>query len=150
MKLLSETDTILNIAMINVILVDDHKLVRQGVRLLLECSKDIKVIGEAGNGYQAIDLLKTSHPDVVITDLMMDGMSGIDVVKESKSLAPATKSIVLSMYGDKFWITRAREAGAQGYVLKECSAEDLIDAVHAVFSGKSFISPSINGEHLGN
>lgn len=134
--------------MIKVLLVDDHKLVRQGIRSLLENEPDIEVIGEAGNGPEALELLGNSRPDILVADLMMPGMTGIEVVKKGLTISPQTKCIILSMYGDDLWVLSALEAGAKGYVLKDSSSQDLAQAIRSAFKAQCFLSPPLSMEKI--
>jgi DNA-binding NarL/FixJ family response regulator len=134
--------------MISIIIVDDHKIVRQGVNALLSSEPGFEVIGEAGDGTSALELIKRLKPDIMVTDLMMKGMSGLDVIRGTGKLCPETRSLVLSMYGDEVWVLGALEAGAMGYVIKESSADDLIQAIHTVVSGEVFLSPPLCMEKI--
>ncbi len=128
--------------MITIILVDDHKIVRQGIKGLLEDEPDLKVIGEAANGTEGIELVESLKPDILISDLMMDGMNGIDVTREVKKRSPETKTIILSMYNDSGYVTRALKEGARGYVLKGSGIDELVTAIRRVASGERYLSPS--------
>jgi DNA-binding NarL/FixJ family response regulator len=134
--------------MISIVIVDDHKIVRQGIHALLGSEPGFQVVGQAGDGVMALDLVKNLQPDVLISDLMMNGMTGIDVVRQVARICPKTKSLILSMYGDEAWVAGALEAGACGYVLKESSAEDLIQSIHTVIAGKTFLSLPLSMEKI--
>ncbi len=129
-------------------MIDDHKLVRQGIRMLVESEPDLKVVGEAGDGPQGLMLLEDLQPDIAIIDLMMPGMIGMEVIKQAARVSPNTKSIVLSMYSDDIWVLGALEAGSSGYVLKDSSSEDLVNAIRTVVEGKRFLSRPISMEKL--
>lgn len=129
--------------MITIILVDDHKIVRQGVRSLLESESDFRVIGEAGSGVEAMRLIDKLHPDVLVTDLAMGGMSGIELCQKVHESWPTTQCIILSMYGDEPSVAESLRVGASGYVLKEGGAEDLISAIRTVVAGRIFLSPPL-------
>lgn len=129
--------------MITIVLVDDHKLVRQGLKLLLEDEPDIKVVGEAANGPDGIELVETLKPDILITDLVLDGMNGIEVTKEIRTQIPGIKIIVLTMYNDAGYVRHALKEGARGYILKGAGIEDLVQAVRTVMAGGSYLSPSV-------
>ncbi len=130
--------------MIAVVLVDDHKIVRQGLSLLLEDEKDIKVVGEAASGQEGIELVEKLKPDVLISDLMLTGMSGLDVAHEVRKRVPGTKIIILTMYNDSGYVRRALKEGALGYILKGGGVEDLVRAVHAVIAGERYLSPGLD------
>jgi len=130
--------------MISIVIVDDHKIVRQGIHALLGSEPSFEVVGQAGDGIMALELVGKLKPDVLVTDLMMNGMTGIDVVRQVARICPETKSLILSMYGDEAWVAGALEAGAKGYILKESSAEDLIQSIHEVVSGKIFLSAPLS------
>jgi DNA-binding NarL/FixJ family response regulator len=130
--------------MISIFIVDDHKIVRQGFRTLLCSEPGFQVVGEAGDASQALQLISTLKPNIVITDLRMKGKSGIEVVRETMSRSPQTKCLILSMYGDESWVMAALDAGAKGYVLKESSGEDLIEAIQTVLSGRIFLSSPLS------
>jgi DNA-binding NarL/FixJ family response regulator len=130
--------------MVSIVVVDDHKIVRQGIQALLQLEPGFQVVGEAGDGAQALKIIEQVKPNILVTDLMMKGMSGIEVVTNTKKICPETKALILSMYGDEIWVLSALEAGAAGYILKESSADDLIQAIHTVLSGRIFLSPSLS------
>jgi DNA-binding NarL/FixJ family response regulator len=129
--------------MITIVLVDDHKIVRQDIKGLLEDEPDFKVIGGAANGTEGIELLGSLKPDILISDLMMDGLNGIDVTREVRKRSPETKTIILSMYDDPGYINRALQEGARGYVLKGSGIDELVTAIRRVVSGDRYLSPSI-------
>jgi DNA-binding NarL/FixJ family response regulator len=128
---------------IGVLLVDDHAVVRQGLRALLEAEGDMAVIGEAENGRQAVALTKKSLPDVVLMDLAMPGLNGLEATRQILRTVPATKVLVLTSYGDDDYVTQLLDAGAAGYLVKQTAAADLLKAIRDVRVGKSFFSPMI-------
>ncbi|HSU60698.1 MAG TPA: response regulator transcription factor [Bryobacteraceae bacterium] len=130
--------------MLRIILADDHTILRNGLRLLLERQPDLAVIGEAGNGREAIDLAEREQPDVVIMDIAMPVLNGIEAAQRISSAHPRTAIIILSVHSDEAYILRALKAGARGYLLKDSPEGDLIQAVHAVASGKAFFSPAVS------
>ena len=130
--------------MLRIILADDHTILRNGLRLLLERQPDLAVIGEAGNGREAIDLAEREEPDVVIMDIAMPVLNGIEAAQRISSAHPRTAIIILSVHSDEAYILRALKAGARGYLLKDSPEGDLIQAVHAVASGKAFFSPAVS------
>ena len=130
--------------MITVVLADDHTIVRQGIKALLEKEPGFQVIGEASSGEEAIKLLKERPPQVLVTDLKMGGMSGIEVARRASKLSPKTAVIVLSMYGASGYVAEALKAGATGYVLKGSDSAELVAAVREVSEGRRYLSPSIS------
>jgi DNA-binding NarL/FixJ family response regulator len=130
--------------LISIIIVDDHKIVCQGVKALLQSEPDFDVLGQALDGRAALDRVQNFKPQILVTDLLMKGMSGIQLVRNTAQVSPQTRSLVLSMYGDEEWVLGALEAGARGYVLKESSAEDLIQAIQTIVSGEVFLSAPLS------
>ncbi|MBI5444001.1 MAG: response regulator transcription factor [Deltaproteobacteria bacterium] len=128
---------------ITVFLADDHRMVREGFRLLLESEVDIKVIGEAGTGTETVRLVTKLTPDVVLMDIAMPEMNGVEVTHQVCKSCPSTKVIILSMYSNSLHISRAFKAGAQGYILKESAGEDVIKAVRTVHGGRIFLCNKI-------
>ncbi|MBE0480143.1 MAG: response regulator transcription factor [Dehalococcoidia bacterium] len=126
--------------MTTIVLADDHKIVRQGIRVLLESEPDLSVIGEAANGTEAISLVNELKPDILVVDLKMPGLNGIEVTRRVTRACPGTRVVVLSMYDNEAYVVSALEAGARGYVRKEASADDLVCAIHAVVDGKRYLS----------
>ena len=129
--------------MIRVLLADDHSVVRQGLRVWLERSGSIEVVGEAADGREAVALTEQLKPDIVIMDIAMPLLNGIDATAQITRRDPNTKVIVLSMHTDESYILRALGAGAKGYLLKESTETDVLPAVQSVQEGKSYFSPSI-------
>jgi DNA-binding NarL/FixJ family response regulator len=130
--------------MIRIVLVDDHKIVRQGIRDLLETEPEFQVVGEAANGIEGLELVESLKPDILISDLMMEGLTGIDVTRELRNRSSGTKTIILSMYDDFGYVTRAVQEGAMGYILKGSGIDDLMTAIRQVASGKSYLSPELS------
>ena len=130
--------------MIRVIVADDHHLVRQGIRALLEKAGDIEVIGEAQDGQEAVELVKHLAPDVLVTDLSMPRLNGVDSIQQVCGLSHTTKVIVLSMYSDQSLVRRALRSGAKGYVLKSSVTDELLLAVHAAGRGEIYLSPAVS------
>lgn len=129
---------------VRILLADDHTIVRNGLRVLLERQPDFEVVGEAGNGREAIDLAQQQSPDIVIMDIAMPTMNGIEAAARITANLPKTAVVVLSMHADESYILRALKAGARGYLLKDSAETDLIQAVRAVASGKAFFSPAVS------
>ncbi len=128
---------------LRVMIVDDHQVVREGLQKVLEVEEDIKVVGEAGDGRQAVDKAKELKPDVILMDVMMPGMNGIDACQEIKSLLPRTAVVMLTASGQAESVTASLIAGAQGYVLKVVGRDELVRAVRAAGRGESILDPSV-------
>jgi DNA-binding NarL/FixJ family response regulator len=126
-----------------ILLADDHVLVRQGTRELLEHENDLLVVGEAGDGEEAVELAASLHPDVVIMDIAMPKMTGIEATRKIKSVQPDTAVLILSAYDDDQYIFALLEAGAAGYLLKDVPAQELVEAIRAVHAGESILHPAI-------
>jgi DNA-binding NarL/FixJ family response regulator len=128
---------------IAVLLVDDHAVVRQGLRALLEAEGDMAVVGEAENGREAVVLAKKTLPDVVVMDVAMPGMNGLEATRQIVRNVPSAKVLVLSSYGDDDYVAQLMEAGAIGYLLKQTAAADLLKAIRQARGGNAFFSPVI-------
>lgn len=126
-----------------VVIVDDHTVVRQGLRFILERNADISVVGEGGNGSQAIQLATDLLPDVLLLDLLMPEMDGMSAIREIKRLTPSTQIIILTSYYEDEQIFNAIKAGALSYLLKDTSPQDLISAVRAAAQGESRLHPMV-------
>lgn len=135
---------------IEVILIDDHHIVRDGIKILLMNIKDIEVVGEASNGDELFELLKTKDPDVLILDIMMPGLSGIEITKIIKDEYPGVKVIILSANTDNDSVFDSLKAGAHGYLPKNAKREELLEAVYMVAAGNEFLSNSISHTVLRN
>ena len=129
---------------IRVVLVDDHALVRQGFRRILEDDPDLTVVGEASNGTDAIALVKKTDPDVVVMDMAMPEMSGLHATMELVKQRPAIKVLILSMYSDEQYVRNALDAGVKGYILKSAIENDLTRAVKAVATGEQYLAPELS------
>jgi len=128
---------------LRVLLADDHSIVRRGMRSLLESDPSIEVVAEAADGLEAIRMCEEQHPDVVILDIAMPKLNGIEVAARSQKMQPAPRAIMLSMHIDESYIMRSIHAGARAYLLKDATDEDLLPAIRAVAAGKSFFSPAV-------
>ncbi len=132
-----------NIEMIKVLIVDDHQVVRQGLRTFLELQADIAVIGEAENGKQAVELVRKLEPDVVLMDLVMPYMDGITATQQVRALGQSTKVIALTSFSEDDKVFPAIQAGAASYLLKDVSPDDLVEAIRAVHHGEARLHPDI-------
>jgi DNA-binding NarL/FixJ family response regulator len=133
-----------------IILVDDHQLVRESLRALLEKELGMQVIAEAGDGETAVQLVREHLPDVILMDVAMPGSDGIGATKRITSEFPCIKVIALSMYSNKLFVMDMFEAGASGYLLKECASRELKDAIHTVLRNEIYLSPKVAGIVLDN
>jgi DNA-binding NarL/FixJ family response regulator len=129
---------------ITVVLADDHAILRQGLKSLLEAEPDIEVAGEAANGREAIDLVMDRSPDVVVMDITMPDISGLQAADVIKTRLSPAKIIILSMYGDEEYVDQAIQSGVDAYLVKETVAGELINAIREVVKGNAFFSPSIS------
>jgi NarL family two-component system response regulator LiaR len=136
-------DRNVNVKPIRVLVVDDHAIIRKGMRAVLDLVPDIEMVGEAENGKQAIKMDLELHPDVILMDLMMPEMDGIACIREIKSKRPEARILVLTNFAGEEMIFPAIKAGAMGYHLKDSSPEALIEAIHQVFQGQSSLHPLI-------
>lgn len=129
--------------MLRVLLADDHGIVRRGLRSLIESQPDLQVIGEAANGLEAVRLCAEHNPDILVLDIAMPKMNGIEVASRLQKTERPPHVVLLSMHADEAYIIRALAAGARGYLLKDATDEDLIPAIRAVAAGKPFFSPAV-------
>jgi DNA-binding NarL/FixJ family response regulator len=128
---------------ISVFIADDHAIVRDGLRALLEANSDISVVGDAPDGQQAVSQVQNLHPDVVIMDISMPELNGINATQQILEASPAARVIILSMLGTPEHVYRALQAGARGYLLKESAGREVMEAVLAVYAGETYLSQSI-------
>jgi DNA-binding NarL/FixJ family response regulator len=128
-----------------VVIAEDHKILRQGLRSLLSTSDELEVVGEAGDGMDAIRTIKESNPDLVLLDLNMPKMDGVAVIKEIKQHSPETKILALTMHKNEEYILEVFKSGGDGYCLKSSGHEELVVGIRAVLSGKQYVSPEISG-----
>jgi len=130
--------------MTTILLADDHQVLREALRLLLEVQPDFRVVAEAGDGLEAVSLAEKHRPDVLLVDMMMPGLTGLEVARRVKRLSPAIKVIVLSMYDAENYVVESLAAGAEGYVLKQSSTHELVSAIRQVMGGTVYLSPALN------
>jgi two-component system, NarL family, response regulator DevR len=128
---------------LRIMLVDDHEVVRQGLRALLEAEDDLDVIAEAGDGSQALDTARIHEPDVVVMDVRMPDMNGVEACRGIRDMRPETQVIMLTSYSDDEALFNSIMAGAAGFVLKQIRGSDLVDAIRKVGSGQSLLDPSV-------
>ncbi len=129
---------------VTVLLADDHPIVRQGLRHLLEAERDVKIVGEASDGLQAVQLADKFKPNVLIVDIMMPDLNGLEVLRQVKERSPSTCCIVLSMQSADVYVVEALKAGALGYVLKETGPGELVSAVRQVLQGQRYLSARLS------
>jgi NarL family two-component system response regulator LiaR len=128
---------------IRVLIVDDHEIVRKGIRAFLATKRDIQVIAEAGDGIEAVKLAQAYHPDVILMDLVMPKMDGIQAIREITSRLPGTRVVVLTSFAADEQVFPAIKAGALGYLLKDSGPQELVQAIRQVYSGESSLDPSV-------
>ena len=128
---------------IRVLLVDDHTIFREGVRALLSGYDDIEVVGEAADGREAINKVNQLRPDVVLMDIAMPGLGGLEATLELRKLQPESRVLILTQYDNREYVFPILKAGAAGYVLKHAAATDLVSAIRAVYAGGSFLHPAV-------
>lgn len=133
---------------INVLLADDHTVVRQGLRMLLDGEPDMTVVGEADNGLQTVQMARKLRPDVVVLDVAMPHLNGLEVTRRITRDLPDTRVLVLSSYSDEEYVQQLTEQGASGYLVKQTAANDLIKAIREAHKGNAFFSPSISKRFL--
>jgi len=128
---------------IKVVLADDHTVVRQGLRALLMAEEDIDIVGEAENGRQAVQMVKKLMPDVVVMDIAMPVLNGLEATRQISRATPTAKVLILSSYSDDEYVQQLTEAGAAGYLVKQTAANDLLKAIREAHKGNAYFSPSI-------
>jgi len=129
---------------ITILLADDHHVVRQGLRALLEAETDFRVVGEAATGPGATDSAERLHPDVLVLDVMMPGLNGLEVTRHVRQRSPRTRVIILSMHSNEAYVREALRHGAAGYVLKDSTATDLARAIREVAAGRLYLSSTLS------
>ena len=133
----------------DVLLADDHGVVCQGLRTLLESENGIEVIGVAADGIEAVEKVEKLKPEIMVLDLMMPGLGGIDVLRQAKRRSPQTKIVVYSMYSAGSYVAEALKNGAGGYVLKNAAPDHLVRALREVAAGRHYLSPPLSQESVG-
>jgi DNA-binding NarL/FixJ family response regulator len=133
---------------IRILLADDHAVVRQGFRMILAAHSDLEIVGEAGNGREAVELASTLRPDVVVMDVTMPELNGIEATRRLTAENPHIRVVALSMHKDSVYVREILRAGARGYLLKDSVADDLVAAVRAVAGGEGYLSPAVSNAVL--
>ena len=131
--------------MVRLLLADDHRMMREGLRSLLETREGFQVVGEACNGRESVTKTRSLRPDVIVMDIGMKELNGIEATRQLRSESPAVKVVVLSTYAHEHYVLSALEAGASAYVLKMGAHDELVEAIHAAMRGRRFLSPDITG-----
>ena len=129
---------------LKIIIADDHKIMREGLRTLLEKHEDFLIIAEAGDGRSAVRIVDEQKPDLIVMDTIMPDLNGIEATRQIKAAYPEIKVIALSMYSDKQFVMQMLQAGASGYILKDCAFKELVYAIQSVVDGYIYLSPKIN------
>jgi two-component system, NarL family, response regulator NreC len=135
---------------IKILLADDHTIVRQGLKLILSSHADLQVIGEAANGREVLELAEKLQPDVVLMDVAMPELNGIEATRRLHQTSPRTKVLVLSMHKEAVYVREILKAGARGYILKDAIDTELVSAIQSVARGDGYISPAISGTLLSD
>src|SRR5271154_2027185 len=136
--------------MIRVLLADDHAMVRKGFRLILEGQPDMEIAGEAGNGREAVEQAEKLQPDIVVMDVTMPELNGIEATRRITTAAPRARVLALSMHKDSVYVREILRAGARGYLLKDSIDSDLVNAVRAVAKGEGYLSPGVSDAVLSD
>lgn len=129
---------------INIVLADDHVLVRKGIKSMLESDTEIKVVGEAGNGKEALDAAKLLKPDILVLDIRMPEMTGLEAASLLRDYAPDTRAVILSMHDSEEYVVQALQAGAYGYLLKDTDKAEFVKALKQVYSGNKYFSGAVS------
>lgn len=130
--------------MTTIVLADDHQIVRQGLRVLLEAEPDLSIVGETGDGLEAVDLVERLQPDVLVVDLMMPGLNGLEVTRQVRKRSRQTYVVILSMHDNEAYVLEGLRNGAAGYVLKDSNSTELVQAIREVTAGRRFLSPPLS------
>lgn len=135
---------------VTLLLADDHPIVRQGLRHLLECEPEFRIVAEAGDGIEALQKAELFKPDILVVDMMMPGVNGLEVLRQVRKISPTTRTIVLSMQSADAYVVEALKNGAAGYVLKETGPGELVNAVREVIKGNQFLSAKLSERFLSS
>ena len=128
---------------VNILLADDHKMIREGLKQLLEMYDDIKVVGEAGDGFECLNLADKTHPDVILLDINMPVMNGIEVLQEIKKKNISVKVLVLTVHNEVEYLLKAVDIGVDGYIMKDAESAELKNAINCIMQGETYIQPSL-------
>ncbi|HLT80690.1 MAG TPA: response regulator transcription factor [Cyclobacteriaceae bacterium] len=131
-------------ATIHIVLADDHVLVRNGIKAMLESDSDIRVVGEAGSGAEALEVTRQLHPDILVLDIRMPGMTGLEAAAKLADVAPGTKAVILSMHDSEDYVLQALDAGAYGYLLKDTDKNEFIRALKQINTGNKYFSGAVS------
>jgi DNA-binding NarL/FixJ family response regulator len=134
--------------MLKIILADDHQVVRKGLKALLSSETDLTIVGEAGDGLETVKLVEQLQPDVLILDLMMAGINGLEVTRQLQKKCPQTGIVILSMHSNEAYVLEALRSGAKAYILKESPPEELVRAIREVASGRFYLCSQLSEENL--
>ena len=129
---------------INIVLADDHVLVRNGIKAMLESDAGIQVVGEANNGAEALEVVRTLHPDILVLDIRMPEMTGLEAASQLGSYSPETKAVILSMHDSEEYVLQALDAGAYGYLLKDTDKTEFIKAIKQVQAGNKYFTGAVS------
>ena len=135
---------------IRILLADDHAVVRQGFKMILATQPDMEIVGEAGNGREALDLAGQLQPDVIVMDVAMPELNGIEATRRIADLSPRSRVLALSMHKDSVYVREILRAGARGYLLKDSISSDLLAAVRAIARGEGYLSPGVSDAVLND
>nr|ALS88807.1 helix-turn-helix domain protein [uncultured bacterium] len=133
---------------ISIFLADDHQVVRKGVAALLETERDLRLVGEARTGQDTLRLVEKNQPDILILDLMMPGLNGLEVARLVRQRSPATRIVILSMHKDEAYVVEALQAGALAYVLKDAGLDEIVRAIRQVLAGQRYLSPPLSDDNI--
>jgi len=131
-----------------IVLADDHHVVRQGLKALLEAEPDFRVVGETGDGLEVVPLVERLQPDVLLLDLMMPSLNGLEVTRQVSWRSPQTRIVILSMHANEAYVLEALRAGAAAYVLKESTADELVRAIREATAGRRYLSPPLSARAI--
>src|SRR5688500_16225931 len=129
---------------ISIVLADDHVLVRNGIKAMLESEPDIKVVGEAGNGFEALERARNLKPDILVLDIRMPEMTGLEAAAKLHEFAPATKAVILSMHDSDDYVLQALDSGAYGYLLKDIDKSEFVKALKQIHGGSKYYSGAVS------
>jgi DNA-binding NarL/FixJ family response regulator len=133
---------------VTVFLADDHAIVREGLKALLAAEPDFALVGESGDGQETLRLVEKTRPQVLVMDLMMPGLNGLEAARQLKRRAPATRIVILSMHSDEAYVVEALRAGATAYVVKEAGSDQLLQAIRQAAIGRQYLSPPLSQEKI--